>query len=121
MHSIANTASKWLLVLVSGLIPSSVYFSLSSSVVYFTYCISHALAGASGHTVSLLAVTLVVVLECSTEGDVRRGGYEYHSKLLFLLYSCHWYMHLHIFIHQNVHVCACVRVSDDVSLTQSYL
>ena len=64
------TTSKCLRVLVSGFIPSPVYFSLSSSVVYLTY-ISHTHAGASGHTVSLLAVTVVLVLECSTgeEGD----------------------------------------------------
>ena len=31
--------------------------------------ISHTHAGASGHTVSLLAVTVVLVLECSTGGE----------------------------------------------------
>ena len=41
-------------------------FSLSSLVVS---PISHAHVGASGHTVSLLTVTVVLVLECSTGGE----------------------------------------------------
>ena len=68
------TASKWLAVLVSGLIPSSVYTippqSTSPSAPQLcTSPISHTHAGASGHTVSLLAVTVVLVLECSTGGE----------------------------------------------------
>ena len=54
-----STASKWPVVLVSGLIPSSVSFSLSSSVVYLTY-ISHTHAGASGHTVHINSMAVVM-------------------------------------------------------------
>ena len=59
------TTTKWLFHLVSGFIPSSVYFSCS--VVYFTSFPPH--VGASGHTVFLLAVTVVLVLECSAGGE----------------------------------------------------
>ena len=54
-----SIASKWPVVLVSGLIPSSVSFSLSSSVVYLT-CISHTHAGASGHTVHINSMAIVM-------------------------------------------------------------
>ena len=62
-----HTASKWPFHLVSGFIPSSVHFSFSCSVVYLTSLPPH--AGASGHTVSLLAVTVVLVLQISTGGE----------------------------------------------------
>ena len=59
-----NVCYIWL---ASGSIPSSVYFSFSCSVVYLTSLPPH--VGASDHTVSLLAVTVVLVLECSTGGE----------------------------------------------------
>lgn len=55
-------ASKWSFHLVSGFIP--LFFE---SVVYLTSLPPH--VGASGHTVSLLAVTFVLVLEYSTRGE----------------------------------------------------
>ena len=55
-----NGCSTWLV--------DSVYFSFSCSVVYFTSP-PPPHVGASGHTVSLLAVTVVLVLEYSTGGE----------------------------------------------------
>ena len=43
--------------------------SCSSVPQLCTSPISHTHAGASGHTVSLLAVTVVLALECSTGGE----------------------------------------------------
>ena len=37
--------------------------------IHSKYLTSHPHVGASGHTVSLLAVTVVLVLECSTGGE----------------------------------------------------
>ena len=78
MHSIAiqlqNGCLSWL---VESFHPQSTSPSVPQLC---TSPISHTHAGASGHTVSLLAVTVVLVLECSTGGEGRSGGYEYHSN-----------------------------------------
>ena len=66
VHVHVYTASKWLFYLVSGFTPPSVYLSISCSVVYLPSLLPY--VDASGHTVSLLTVTVVLVLEYSTRG-----------------------------------------------------
>ena len=59
-----STTSKWLFILISGFILLPQFLSC---VPHLSPTCTH--AGASGHTVSLLAVTVVLVLECSTGGE----------------------------------------------------
>ena len=59
-----NGCSFWLVYHFQS---QSMSFSFSCSIVYLTSLPPH--VGASGHTVSLLAVTVVLVLECSTGGE----------------------------------------------------